>query len=211
MIHAPGAGRRVRLIGWSSIGAGLILLALGVWCVTTLNGPSFDVNTFAGARPSAHDLSLFIVELMLVVAGTYSVVAGIVTLRKNPKQTTFARSMRFVDPEFATTPLAAVSGRCWQCGGKVRAASPICYVCGATQAHGRRGGTPGDSAIERGWDLGAPDAAPFPAGLASPPRDVDAPVSQWSLHPYETSYQSEAPESWEGPTDLPPPPPNTDT
>ena len=172
MSRPQRAGSRLRLIGSSCIFVGLVLLALAVWCVTTLNGPSFNVNTFAGTQPTAHDYLLLVVEIALALAGAFSVFFGIVTLRKSQKQLTFARSMHLVDVEFETDPRTSAPGRCWQCGRKIHAGSTICLVCGAAQNLRARRVLPGDSANRYGWDLAAtsPDAAnSFSGPLASPP------------------------------------------
>lgn len=205
MFRAQGAGRRLRFIGSGSIVAGLVMLAIGVWCVTTLNGPSFDINTFSGAQPSVHDYVLLVIEIAVTLSGAFSLFFGIVTLRKGQKQLTFARSMHFVDAKFETAPAVAATGRCWQCGGKVRAQSQICYRCGAAQKHNPRSPKPGSSASQYGWDLaatsptqpGAPGTPCAPGNIS--PEGWDAPASQWG---------TAAPtESWGAPMYLPGAPP----
>lgn len=180
MSRPSSAASRLRLIGSSSIVAGLVLLALAVWCVTQLNGPSFDLNTFAGAQPTSHDYLLLVVEIALALGGAFSIFYGIATLRKRQQQLTFSRSMHLVDAKFETDPRMSAPGRCWQCGHKIRQGNTICLICGAAQNLHARRTLPGDSAGRYGWDLGAvspdaaspssdPTASPSPALPSMPP------------------------------------------
>jgi|SRR5579872_6990739 len=212
MFRPQGAGRRLRFIGSGSIIAGLVMLAIGVWCVTTLNGPSFNINTFSGAQPSVHDYVLLVIEVAVTLSGTFSLFFGIVTLRKGQKQLTFARSMRFVDAKFETAPATAATGRCWQCGSKVRPQSQICYHCGAAQKHNPRSPKPGGSAIQYGWDLAATPPTEPGAPDSIPTEGWDAPASQWgtaaSAEPWSAPmYQPGAPPPWVEPPSPPSPMP----
>src|SRR5579859_565111 len=200
MLRPVGTARRLNMIGSGSIAAGLILLAVSLWCVTTLNGPSFNLDTFAGARPSADQYILLVIEIAITLAGAYSLLLGIVTLRKSRKQITFARSMHLVDAEFVTSPKDATAGSCWQCGSNVKANNPICYVCGAAQKHNALPRRPGYSASEHGWDLAA--AAPInQSPWDAPPSQQTPPAEEWK----PAMYQPGAPPPWLAPPDPPPP------
>lgn len=181
MLRPQGAGRRLRLIGSSSIVAGLVLLATGVYCVTTLNGPSFHVNTFAGAQPTVRDYVLLVIELAVTAGGAYTLFYGIVTLRKGRKQITFARSMHLVDAEFVADPKLSASNRCWQCGSKVRTRNAICYRCGATQRQG--------SAFRQSMQTGVlPEPSGTPAPLSSGPLPTNGAASSPTGAPLYPSY-----------------------
>jgi hypothetical protein len=197
MYRPQGTVLRLRLIGSTSVLAGLVMLAVGAWCVTTLNGPSFNVNTFAGARPSTHDYILLVIEVAVTLTGAFSFLWGLVTLRKSRKQITFARSMHLVDAEFVTTPMTAASGYCWQCGSKIRAKSSICYICGAAQKRNASARRPENPVNQAGWDPASSlpgDVSPH-FGLGMPAQPLDAPP-----------YQPGAPPPWM-PRDVPPDPP----
>lgn len=201
MFRPLDAAQRLRLIGASSIFAGLVLLALGTWCVTTLNGPSFDINTFAGARPTGRDFVLLVIEVATTLAGAYSLLLGIATLRKGQKQATFARSMHFVDAEFVADPKKSASGRCWQCGNKVRSGSPICYTCGAAQNHGLARRHPMQTDV-------LPETNGSPAPVSSgplPPNDTVSPQAPASAYPQPPIYESGAQAYWELSRDEEPP------
>lgn len=210
MLRPQGAGRRQRVIGSGSIITGLVLLAIGVYCVTTLNGPSFDVNTFAGAQPTARDYLLLVIEIAVTGAGAYSLFYGIVSLRKGRKQLTFSRSMHFVDADYVSDPKLSRADRCWQCGAKVRARNAICYRCGATQQRGAafRGSLQPGALPEAGsfpppnvsGPLSPHVAPPYSAGVSPYPPTTSAP-SHPQPHPNETEAQGDWPMHGELPED----------